>query len=416
MQRGILFKIVLIILILGISIFLYIRNKNLRTSLENGEIASVSMRDYLPFGGDKVREDLPEENLEDNILNGETIEALPGQKTKEISSQIAGMIVIERNDETKPINNSEGDSQKPVYEKITAIRYVSKENGYVYDYIPKYKKSYLISDTLVPRVMFATFSNDGEQILFQYLANDLKTEKSILGRLGDPKVIFLPDNIISYAFGNNGEFAYFRKTNDNSGALFIVGKDGKENLFYSSPLSEWNVSFMGDDLLITTKPTELAPGYSYILDKQTKKLNRLWANINGLTTKVSSSGKYILYSESTSRGPNMYLYERDIKKTTNIGKMGLVDKCSFSKDETIFVCATPKAFENVLYPDAWYLGEIKTSDVLIKYTTQNLNRTILGSRDDLLGDIDVFDISVNNAGSIIGLISKQDMSLFSYEE
>jgi hypothetical protein len=211
-----------------------------------------------------------------------------------------------------------------------------QENGYVYDYIPKYKKSYLISDTQIPKVSFAYFSTDGNDVLFQYLDGDLATEKSVLGRLGVNNITILPDNISSFAFSPEGEFAYFKKTN-TGGSLVLISKNGAETTLYNSPISEWHVQFMLNDMLITTKASELAPGFSYIVNKSTKKVTSLWNNIIGLTTKASPKGNYILRSESTTAGPKLSLYNTKNGTLSSINKLGLTEKCSFSPDETILI-------------------------------------------------------------------------------
>lgn len=417
MNGGRLFRIILIILILGMGGFLIIRNNNLKKQVKNGEIDQIKAKDFLPFSGNGAGEGIRE--IINNITNNNSNENQDDKNKNniiKIKESVAGMTFVNVPDEILgPIGVDKNG--KDIYEFTESIRYVTKENGYVYDYLPKYKKSYLISDTAIPKISFASFSPNGETILFQYLDDNLTTEKSILGTLGDSNVSILPDNIISFAFNQNGEFVYVTK--DTTGVKFILKDNSKkETVVYTSPISEWNVSFLGNDkLLMTTKASEYSNGFSYILDLKNKKTTKLWSNVVGLTTKPSSNGNFILKGETKPSGPELSLYDVNTGAMSVLEKMSLVEKCNFTQDETILTCATPVKFEQNAYPDDWYLGVIKTNDVLIRYTTKNKNSRIISNIvDEINKEIDVLQLVSNNSGSKTGFIDKTTMDLYLYEE
>ncbi len=416
MHKGRLIRIILVILIIGMAGFMVIRNNSLKKQLDSGQITEITAKDFLPFGnndgstiGDIIRDILPGGGDEgDSAVNTTGYPEL-------IAENVAGSIIVRRDDEIAGETGVDAKGNK-IYDQIDAIRYVSRENGYIYDYIPKYSNSYLISDTALPRVLFADFSPDGNRVLFRYLDADMITEKSVLGTLGRDSVKILPDNIISFDFAKDGEFIYISK-NQNGSSIFME-KSAKDELVYSSPISEWHVKFINKEkLLLTTKATELAPGFAYTLDLKNKKLTKIWGNLNGLTTKVSPDGNYILRAVTEQSGPVMSTYNLKDGTMRQLGKMGLVEKCSWSSDETIFTCAVPKSFDNVLYPDAWYSGEIETNDGIVRYTTMNLNaREMSQISSDAQNPIDVWKTSINNSGNLISFINKKNMSLWSYEE
>ncbi len=413
MHRGLLLRIILIVLILGMSAFLIMRNNVLHKRLDAGEISEIKAKDFLPFGSGTTS------GLKDifgSIIGGnDEVYTPPKRHIKEIASNAAGMKIVLIEDEIAgPIGTNNGVKQ---YEYIKAIRYVSRENGYVYDYVPKYSKSYLRSDTPIPRISFAHFGQDGNQILFQYLDKDLVTEKSVLGVLGNSNVFLLPDNTPSFAFGPKGSFAYMRRSNEGA-VLMVRDSLGKESAVYSSPLTEWNMDFMGPDkILLTTKASEKALGFSYILDLNSKKISRLFGDAAGLTTKVSPGGGYILKAETVSSGPVMSLYNVRTKNLVGLGKMGMVEKCDFRSDDTAFTCAFPKSFESRLYPDSWYLGEVSTNDELAQYTTENLNeKTFTSLMEEIGEEVNVWQLSVDTSGTLAAFINRNNMSLWLYEE
>lgn len=420
MQRGRLFRIVLVILIIGMGVFLIIRQISLKKQLKDGNIPEIVAKDFLPFGssnngGGGIIPGIIKDIFNNRNNTNNTNDGITNHLTK-IHADVAGSMIVSIDDEIAGPTGVDNNG-KNIYDTIPALRYVTKENGYVYDYVPKYKKSYLISDSPIPKISFAHFSPSGNTILFQYLESDLKTEKSILGTLGKQDLTVLPNNIISFSFSKSGKFAYVQKA--GIGARFIVkNTNGKESIIYESPLTEWNVSFLGEDqLLITTKPSEYVTGFSYIINIDNKTTNRLWSGITALSTKSSLNGNFILRGETEQQGPQLSLYNVKTGNMTKLNKMGLVEKCSFSEDETILTCATPKHFENRPYPDDWYLGIIKTNDGIMRYTTANNNSRVLTSLfDEIDKEIDVWEIGINNSGNMTSFIDRSTMTLYLYEE
>lgn len=416
MHSGKLLRIILVILILGMATFLIVRNISLKKQVKDGSINKITARDYIPFSNNsgngviqKVINTIKENNDDNNIIEYK-------KNLTKINDNVAGATIVIIDDEIAGLKK-DTETGNESYEKIQAVRYVLKENGYIYDYIPKYKKSYLISDTAFPKTSFATFSPSGEKILFQYLDKDLITEKSVLGQLGNSSVKILPDNIVSFSFSSNNLFTYVQK-NSNGASVVFVNSNEKESIVYESALSEWNISFIGEDrLLITTKPSEYADGFSYIITLKNKSVAKLFSNEKSLATKVSSNGSYILKGNTVTAGPELYLYNTKDGTSSKLEKMGLVDKCSFSQDETSITCAVPKKFENRAYPDDWYLGLVKTDDGIIKYTTQNKNTKILNNPgSEINKNVDIWKIYTNNSGNMTVFIEKENSELWLYEE
>lgn len=408
-------RISLFILILGMGAFLIIRNITLKKQLKNGEITTIEAKDFLPFGN-KTKEFFS--NAVDKITGNENNEEENQDKKVnliKISENVAGNALVIIDDEIEgPIGTDKNGNN--IYNKIIAIEYVLKENGFVYSYIPKYKKSYLISETKIPHIQNAKISTGGDIILFQYLDADLTTEKSVLGKLGDSAVKILPDNIISYDMNTNGDFVYVKNAKVGA-AISLINGFGSETTIYTSSITEWNVKFLdSNNILLTTKASEYFKGVSYVYNIKSKSMSRLWGGMSGLTTNVSNNGNYILRAVTEQSGPKLALYDYKNNSIFDLNKMGMVEKCSFSNDETILVCALPKEFTNTAYPDSWYLGEVSTNDKLIKYTTLNKNETIISGINDFAEGFDVISLNVSNSGDIISFINKKDSSLWVYEE
>ena len=397
MHIGRLVRIILILLISGMLVFLFVRNRDLQNKKKSGQISEIKVKDFLPFSsGINIPNIIGSLAKEPEIQNPENNQ-IQEEKLHQISTQVAGQIFIQRNDEIKGAIGEDKNGNK-IYEQIDAVRYVLKENGFVYDYLPKYKKSYLISNTEIPQVSIAHFSPDGKHIIFRFLDKDMYTEKAVKGTLGGSTEV-LPNNISSFSFNTNNDLLYVKPT--ANGSQVIENKAGKNTVLYDSPVQEWNVSYLGNNILLTTKASELAPGYSYILNPKNKSLSRIIRADAGLTTVSGKSGDYIVYSETKKDGPTLTLLNTKNNTASSLGKLGMSDKCIFSRDDTFIYCALPKEFENTLYPDSWYTGEITTNDALVSYTTANMNEKIIINLNNLSEKVfDIDSLSVDTRQKI----------------
>jgi hypothetical protein len=395
-------------------VFLFVRNRDLQNKKKTGQISDIKAKDFLPFSNGinipNIIGTLPKEPE----INSPENNAIQEEKLTQIGKQVAGQIFIKRNDEIKG-EIGEDKNGKKIYEQIDAVRYVLKENGFVYDYLPKYKKSYLISNTEIPQTSIAIFSPDGTHIIFRSLDKDMYTEKSVKGILGKNTEI-LPNNITSFDFNTENSLVYVKPTN-SGGSQIIENKGGKNTVLYESPIQEWNVMYSGENIILTTKASELAPGYSYILNKVNKSLSRIIRAESGLTTLASNNGEFILYSETKKDGPVISILNTKTNAINSLGKLGMSDKCIFNNTDTYIYCALPKSFENTLYPDSWYTGEIVTNDALVAYTTTNLNEKIILNMNELSSKtFDIESLSVSESGKDFAFINKTDNSLWIYEE
>lgn len=419
MSRGGLFRIIIVILIIGMGIFLFVRNQSLKNQQKQGTRTDITIKDFLPFGGNITSSKAGDiiNNTFGNNSDTKNENVPTTQNLQKIFDRVAGARFITINDEIAGPTGKDKQGND-TFATVSAVRYVAQENGFVYDYIPKYKKSYLISNTAIPKIQYAEISPSGNTIVFRYLDTDMKTEKALVGTLGSNNIEFLPDNIESVGFsGITDDIVYVRHTNLGSQTI-IRDKNGKTTPVYDSGLMEWNAHFLGNDFItMTNKASEITNGYAYKVDKKTKTIKKIISEKAGLTTLPSPLGNYVLYSQTEKAGPVMYLYTVKDGTIRKINKMGMTEKCSFGGDDKSLTCAVPKAFDNVRYPDGWYQGIIETTDSIYRYTTDNLNERYIGDLGrEVNGKFDTLKIDSDPSGQNIMLIRKTDMSLWIYED
>jgi hypothetical protein len=144
-------------------------------------------------------------------------------------------------------------------------------------------------------------------------------------------------------------------------------------------LIEWLVSWPKEGTItLTTKPSATIPGFLYFLNSQTGNFSRVIGNINGLTTKTNRDASEVLYSDSLSGTPKLYLLNVKSGERKLLLWNTLPEKCLWSNtDVKIVYCAVPKGFPTGDYPDAWYQGLVNFTDDIWMINTSTMASTLV---------------------------------------
>jgi hypothetical protein len=257
------------------------------------------------------------------------------------------------------------------------IRYVSRANGYVYE-IKNGGIPLQISNIFIPNVYEAMFADGNNTAILRFLRSNNQTIATYSvpvpplnpdGTRTQKSGTYLPDNISALAVSPDST-QIARITADSTGGSITTSSTLGTNIKTAarSPFTEWLPLWANKTVYVQAKAASIADGFLYSVDQPTARLRRILGNVAGLTTSVSPSGAYVLYSESTGTGFTTHLFNTKTNVTTDINLAILPEKCAWLQNEDL-ICAGNSTVVNGTYPDAWYAGTVHFSDQLYHITT-----------------------------------------------
>lgn len=441
MQRRnfILLIIILFILLLAVLGFLYL-NRNGDIIEDPGGTNFLSQ--FNPFATTVRKPPVTEITPADVSDYVPPQEEERGQQVFKVSSvPIAGYTVFLKEryvdvplvDPTPALPEGEGvETQTPVVkptppktEFVSALRYVDRATGNIYQTFADKIDERKFSSTLVPKVYEVLWGNAGETVLMRYLKGDNKTIDTFAGKLpkeilgGDSAEaieihgVFLPANITDLAISADGKNAFYLSNSRETtmGTVAELGTDKKTQVFTSS-FNEWLSYWTGNKtLVLATKASYLAPGYIYKLDLSTKGFFQLLGGITGLTVLPSPDGKMLLYADNTLA---LSIFYTDTKLATSFGVRTLPEKCVWGKGSDVIYCAAPKTISGSTFPDVWYQGELSFDDQIWRIDVATGSTSILldPAIQDGGEEVDGIKLALNNEENYLFFVNKKDSFLW----
>jgi hypothetical protein len=313
--------------------------------------------------------------------------------------------------------------QKPTIQTTTDyyLRYVSRANGYVYE-IKNESIPLQVTNIFIPNIYEAYFADTNNTALLRFLRPDNQTIATysvpipVLNGDGTRTQVagtYLPDDIFSLAVSPD-QSRILRITTDTTGAVFTTSTSKGtviKNVF-KSPFTSWLAQWSAANIYLQTKPASIAEGYMYALNQTTSQLTRIVGNIKGLTTSVSPSGAYVLYSESTNTGFNTKLLNTKTGTISNINLSILPEKCAWLRNDNL-ICAGNNSVANAVYPDAWYAGITHFNDELYRINTSTNTYSMLFDGGDQ--SIDMTNLQVDEDNGLVYFIDKNTGLLWQYK-
>lgn len=304
---------------------------------------------------------------------------------------------------------------KPTTQTTTKalVRYVSRTNGYVYEITDK-SVPLQISNISIPNIYEASFADKYATALLRFLRDDQRTIATYAvpvppanpdGTRTQKQGVYFPDSISQIAVSPDGT-QIARLIPDANGTLLSVtnSTNAKKVDYLQTPFREWILSWPNQkSLYMQTKTSAQVPGYLYRVDTTEKKLRRVIGGINGLTTSVSPSGTYVLYSQNSGNSFVTKLLNTKTNTTQHLSLKILPEKCTWLATEDL-ICAGNTFVSEAQYPDAWYQGTTSFSDQFYRvYTGSAIYDTLY---DGLERSVDATNLSVNEAARILYFIDK----------
>lgn len=370
------FFFVIIITLIGGGVYFYIQKKNTATNtpIEQG------FKEFFPLGT-KPSGTSSQETLNQNNNTSSQEQSQKDSIFKQITKRsVAGYTVFSKI-KTISIPN-ENPKIKPKTETVLehVVRYVSRQSGFVYE-IKNDLAPLQISNVFIPNIYEAFFVNNNNTAILRFLQGDQTTvgtysvpipEENPDGTRTQKPGTFFPNNILTTTTSpDTKELVQLIPGKTTTTILISDAINGKRKELVTSPLKEWLLSWVQPKTIYAqTKASGTVEGYLYKIDTTEKKMRRVLGNIRGLTTSISPSGLYILYSESTNTGFLTKIFNTKTGSVQVLDIPILPEKCVWLKNEDI-ICAGGGVVPEGTYPDVWYAGLASFSDQLFHIYTKN---------------------------------------------
>lgn len=300
--------------------------------------------------------------------------------------------------------------------KRDTIRYIEKATGHIFD-VPTYESSMSrISNTTIPQIYEAKFTENGAGFIAQYIKSDDVIETmygKITGVGNDRSVVgtILSRNIASVAVSPDGKNIFtLEKTQNGSEGYFSLPNGTNKKLVWSSPLREFILQYISDTRVgLQTKPYISAYGVLFDVNTATAAKNVLVSNQLNLTTLPNPKQAHVLYSN----GVSLFDLNTTNNISTELSPNTFPEKCVWAHTKMFVYCAVPRNILTSSSLYAWYKGEISFSDDIWEYDlAANTARRVVDLENLAGRSIDVSSISINQADTLLLIQSKVDGSLW----
>lgn len=306
--------------------------------------------------------------------------------------------------------------------KSTIIRYIQRADGNIFETRTDTMAVNRISNKTIPKIYGAIWGSAGDVVITRQLKDDNETIESFAAKLSgaassterELSGVYLPQKISDLVVSpDKSKMFYFYPAGNGVGGIFANADGSKKTLIFESPLSEWLASFADNKtLILTTKPSAGAAGFTYFLNTNGSGTRKIIGNIAGLTILVSSDKKLALYSESVDGSFRTKIYDLVKSRASDFGLQTLPEKCAWSRNEPAVVfCAVPETLPAGDYPDSWYQGRISFGDDIWKINTATDETNRLISPEIFVNKtIDVINPLLNENEDFLLFMNKIDLT------
>ncbi|MFZ3011593.1 MAG: hypothetical protein WA060_01165 [Minisyncoccia bacterium] len=449
-RNFILLIIILIITILVVFGFLYLQ-QGTGTLGEEGEGTNF-ISQFNPFGTGGKSPTTPKGDTPTDVSGYEPGPEQEEVKLKKVSSMpVAGFTVYTKErlveippvvapttppaentttpEETTPKTTTTTKPTPPATEFVSALRYVDRATGNIYQTFADKIEERKFSGTMIPKVYEAFFGNKGESVIMRYLKEDGNIIITFVGNLpkevlggdttGENEITgtFLPEDIRDVSLsGDKGSILYLFEVGENIVGTTLNLTTNKKSQIFDSPFTEWLPEWPNNKLMtLTTKPAASVPGFVYGVDPiNNKNLHQIFGNINGLTTLTSPDGKSILYGNNNLA---LGIYHTDTKTSEVLGVRTLPEKCVWGSVSDVIYCGVPKVITGAGYPDIWYRGEVSFGDQFWKIDLTTGNATLLLDPTTVEGgeETDSIKLALDTEENYLFFVNKKDSFLWELE-
>lgn len=300
--------------------------------------------------------------------------------------------------------------------KGDTVRYIEKATGHIFD-VPTFENTTnRVSNTTIPQLYTASFTENGAGFIAQYTKDGdtietfygkitgTSTEKTVSGNL-------LSQSILSFAVSPDQKNIFTLEKTQNGSEGYISLPDGSsKKLIWSSPFKEFIPQFISNTHIgLQSKPHPSAFGVFFDVNTATAGKNLMISNEKNLSTLPYTKKAYMLHSNDAG------MFVTDIRTTisTEISPNTFPEKCVWAQTKTFIYCAVPKTNLNSNSLYSWYQGKVSYSDDIWEYDVAgNTSRQVVNLESLAGRSIDIGNISINQTDTLLLIQSKADGSLW----
>lgn len=347
----------------------------------------------------------------------------------------AGSIAFERKGNLSRQTVSQDGSEQTTTENTVIFRYIERATGHLYEAREDSLTQIRLSNTTIPKIFDAYFSEDGERALLRILKEDQETIDTLSAQVVSKSTTsvstyraepdgfslegtFLPQNIISADISKDGLTYLLANNAGGSSLITSTFSDLSKKIIFDSPLQDWIIDRINtNNTLITNKADSRVSGFSYLINNQTGSNTKIIGDITGLTSLMSPNQEWLLYSLSRNNELDLYALNTKTDKVFKLGVNTLPEKCVFStKNESIVFCGASNQAPRVPLPETWYQGRVNFNDNIWKINlASETYDQILGDKEEVADSFDVIKPVLSPNDDFILFINKRDLTLWSLE-
>lgn len=353
--------------------------------------------------------------LSDQMIAGSGIIARQYPKPVDPNAPIVPVVPLKKGTKPAPLPPT------PMITKYV-VRFAEKATSHIGEWSAETHASTRISNTTIPKIQEAYFNSTGTNVLLRYFnegSNQIDTYGAVIvpgktkDELGHLIGNFFPYNISDLVVSpNKNRVFYVYPVNGDTVGTTANFDGGDKKQVFSSKFNEWMPGWATPNAVtVTTKASRYFPGFMYAIPTTTS-LNRILGNVTGLATLMSPDGTAVLYSDTGSAEPHLYIYTiRDGTKRDS-GLRTLADKCAWASDSTSFYCGVPTYVGTDILPDAWYQGTVSFSDQLWRMNVRANVSSVVLNPSDTGHDFDITNIEISGDQSLLTFIDKKTLTLW----
>lgn len=253
---------------------------------------------------------------------------------------------------------------------------------------------------------------DEQQVLIaQKEFNEQDKKFTLTGR-------FLPENIVSATINPESDYLFFLQNTGTgtNGVVQNLTTEARETIF-SSPLLEiysfWNSP---EAIEITTKPSYLAPTYSYSMDASSGDYHKSLNQENGMTILPNKTNTRAFVSKIKNNEIVTSIYTYETNNEIDLDMSTFADKCVWSYNNIDLYCGVPDSLDFAeRYPDSWYQGLELYNDSIYKINTETGEKTLISNIIiEYNESIDISSIKIDRKDEYLYFTDKGTEFLWSY--